>query len=210
MSDVFYLRSIDPPITPADVTEDAGGCFDMHRVSWKRSFLAADGGRTLCWHQAPDTESARHALRQLNASLEGVWPGCVIDGGDAAVSALNDVNFVAEITLPDRRAESPGAIAAALQRHDAAFVRCFVSCREPMAACVIQAPSDRAIRAALKAHPRARGSRVGVHVARVAGCRRSSPNVAAEGSLRTRMQVLAVLSSLRGGRGPRTAGVRRS
>src|SRR5690606_28898722 len=79
MSDVFYLRSIDPPITPEDVvlTADAGGCFDMHRVTWKQSFLSADGARMLCWYEAPDTESARIALRQLQANLEGVWPGTV-------------------------------------------------------------------------------------------------------------------------------------
>src|SRR5690606_41905112 len=76
MSDVFYLRSIDPPITPEDVvlTAEAGGCSDLHRVSWKHSFLSADGGPMLCWYIAPDTEPAPVALRPAKAALNGVSP----------------------------------------------------------------------------------------------------------------------------------------
>ena len=47
MSDVFYLRPIAPPITAADVYsmgDQAGGCFNLHGVDWKSSFLAQDGG----------------------------------------------------------------------------------------------------------------------------------------------------------------------
>ena len=84
MSDVFYLRPIDPPISPGDVhrmAQHAGGCFDLHRVDWKQSFLAADGGRMLCWYVAPDAESARLALRQLGSNMNAVWPGRVIGEG---------------------------------------------------------------------------------------------------------------------------------
>lgn len=151
MSDVFYLRSIDPPITPEDVvlTAEAGGCFDLHRVSWKHSFLSADGGRMLCWYIAPDTESARIALRQLKADLEGVWPGTVMGENGAGGPALSDANFVAELRLPDARARSLERVATALGHEDATLVRAFVSTREPRAACVVRAPSDGAVRAAL-------------------------------------------------------------
>lgn len=151
MSDVFYLRSIDPPITPEDVvlTADAGGCFDMHRVTWKQSFLSADGARMLCWYEAPDTESARIALRQLQANLEGVWPGTVAGGNGTGTPALSDANFAVELRLPDTQPESFEAIATALGQEDAVLVRGFVSMHEPRAVCVVRAPSDGAVRAAL-------------------------------------------------------------
>lgn len=151
MSDVFYLRSIDPPITPEDVvlTAEAGGCFDLHRVSWKQSFLSADGGRMLCWYEAPDAESARIALRQLKANLQGVWPGTVSGETGAGSPALCDANFVAEVRLFDARARSLEGIATALGQEDAALVRGFVSIREPRAVCVVKGPSDGAVRAAL-------------------------------------------------------------
>ncbi|HEX6994418.1 MAG TPA: hypothetical protein VF339_09770 [Gammaproteobacteria bacterium] len=151
MSDVFYLRSIDPPITPEDVvlTAEAGGCFDLHRVNWKQSFLSADGGRMLCWYEAPDTESARVALRQLKANLEGVWPGTVTHRNGAAAPALSEANFVAELRLPDAQARSLESVATALEQEDAALVRGFVSLREPTAVCIVRAPSDGAVRAAL-------------------------------------------------------------
>ncbi|HEX7081596.1 MAG TPA: hypothetical protein VF329_11330 [Gammaproteobacteria bacterium] len=151
MSDVFYLRSIDPPITPEDVvlTAEAGGCFDLHRVTWKQSFLSADGGRMLCWYEAPDAESARIALRQLKADLEGVWPGTVTGGNGAGTPALSDANFVAELRLPDEQARSLDGVATALEQEDAALVRGFVSIREPRAVCIVRAPSDGAVRAAL-------------------------------------------------------------
>lgn len=151
MSDVFYLRAIDPPVTPADVilTEDAGGCFDLHRVSWKQSFLSTDGGRMLCWYAAPDAESARIALRQLKASMEGVWPGTVMGGDGPGSPELADVNFLAELRLSEARAQGLDLVAEALRQEDAWLVRGFVSIPEPKAVCVVRAPSERAVRTAL-------------------------------------------------------------
>jgi len=150
MSDVFYLRSIDPAITPEDVvlTADAGGCFDLHRVTWKQSFLSADGNRMLCWYEAPDTESARLALRQLKANLQGVFPGTVTGDGTGSLP-LSDANFVAEIRLLDGQARNLEGIATALAQDDLSLVRGFVSLREPMAVCIVRAPSGVAVRSAL-------------------------------------------------------------
>jgi hypothetical protein len=80
MSDVFYLRPVEPAATPADVlamAQEAGGCFNLHRVDWKVSFLAGKGNRMMCWYQAPDAESARLALRQLGSDMNAVWAGQV-------------------------------------------------------------------------------------------------------------------------------------
>jgi len=151
MSDVFYLRSIEPPITPEDVvlTPEAGGCFDIHRVTWKQSFLSTDGARMLCWYEAPDTESARIALRRLKANLEGVWHGTVTGETGDGSPALSEANFAVELRLPDTQARSLAEIATALEQEDAALVRAFVSRNEPRGVCVVRAPSDGAIRAAL-------------------------------------------------------------
>jgi hypothetical protein len=102
MSDVFYLRAMDPPATRETVLESrdyAGGCFDLHRVNWVHSFLAADGGRMLCWYLAPDAESARLALRELGSDMSAVWPGHVLGGVEARDAAVSQVDVLAEVPL---------------------------------------------------------------------------------------------------------------
>lgn len=99
MSDVFYLRPVAPPITPADVqgmAQHAGGCFDLHGVTWEHSFLSADGGRMLCWYRAPDAESARLALRELGSNMNAVRAGTVTGEGPRS-APLAAANVVAEI-----------------------------------------------------------------------------------------------------------------
>jgi hypothetical protein len=97
MSDVFYLRPIDGPIEPRDVqimAVEAGGCFNIHRVDWELSFLAADGNRMLCWYRAPDAESARMALRQLGSDMNAVWAGSVlIQMGSKDATVLVEQSF---------------------------------------------------------------------------------------------------------------------
>ena len=105
MSDVFYLRDLEPAVTKSDVSEmaiSAGGCFNLHRVDWHRSLLAMDGSRMLCWYQAPDSESVRNALRQLGSDMNKVWSAA----GNLADLSLDEVNLVVEasaatFTLPD-------------------------------------------------------------------------------------------------------------
>lgn len=83
MSDVLYLRPVDPATTPDDVVamaSEAGSCFDLHRVDWVQSCLARNGARMLCWYRAADAESVRIALRQLGADLGGVHTMQVLHG----------------------------------------------------------------------------------------------------------------------------------
>lgn len=153
MSDIFYLRPIQPPIAPADVilTGEAGDCFKLHRVQWKHSFLSTEGGRMLCWYEAPDAESARIALRKLKASVEGVWAGNVIGDGVDGSPALSAANFVAELRLPGPPgAEGLDSLASTLRQEDVTLVRGFVSIREPKAVCVVRAASDVAVRSTLE------------------------------------------------------------
>jgi hypothetical protein len=156
MSDVFYLRSIDPPVAPTDVGEMSRyseGCFDLHRVEWLESFLATDGGRMLCWYRAPDAESARLALRQLGSDMAGVWPGKVI-GDNAADPPLTDAGMLAEFSLEE--AQSADALrarmsdAATLGGHGLTFVRGFVSTSGTRMACVFQSQSMAQLKSALE------------------------------------------------------------
>jgi hypothetical protein len=118
MSDVFYLRPITPPITPAiaqEMSTHAGGCFTLHRVDWLRSFLSSDGARMLCWYRAPDTESVRIAMRQLGADVRKVFPGTVSTLLDDAAAKDDSVPRIAAEYEFDAPANGSGhAIARSL------------------------------------------------------------------------------------------------
>lgn len=104
MSDVIYLRPMDPPITAEEVLRSVDyvdGCFNLHRVDWVHSFLSADGGRLMCWYQAPDAESARLALRDIGSDMRAVWP-CRVLGGVAPQSPeVSRAGVLAEVSLGD-------------------------------------------------------------------------------------------------------------
>jgi hypothetical protein len=153
MSDIFYLRSIDPPMTPRDVvlTDEAGDCFKLHRVNWRHSFLSADGARMLCWYEAPDAESARIALRRLRASTEGVFAGTVIGEDDPDSPAMSAASFVAELRYSAPSAQDAfAAVSTAFRERDITLVRGFASIREPKGVCIVRATNDRSVRSALE------------------------------------------------------------
>ncbi|HLT90124.1 MAG TPA: hypothetical protein VKZ85_04195 [Woeseiaceae bacterium] len=119
MSDVFYLRPVDPPATPEAVlasADEASGCFGLHRVEWTTSFLSADGGRLLCWYRAPDAESARLALRELGSDLAAVWPGKVLGGVAPRDPAVPQVDVLAELAFPSAPEADGEALLDALRR----------------------------------------------------------------------------------------------
>jgi hypothetical protein len=101
MSDVVYIRPVQPPIAAADahaMAREAGGCFDLHRVDWVQSYLSAQGDRMLCWYRAADTESVRLAMRQLGADLSAIHPVKVFGAPDENLAPA-DVGLVAEWQL---------------------------------------------------------------------------------------------------------------
>lgn len=102
MTDVFYLRSVSPPARLEDLpamAAQAQGCFGLHRVDWRMSFLSLDGSEMLCWYRAPDAESARIALRQLGADMEGVWPGRWGPPLQGGTDPLADVSVLAVVPV---------------------------------------------------------------------------------------------------------------
>ncbi len=115
MSDVFYLRPMDPPIRFDDLpamAAGAEGCFNIHRVDWRLSLLADDGSEMLCWYQSPDAESVRVALRQLESDMTHVWTGIPKPDINAeTVAALQE-----GITLVDLTAREPETFPTSVDR----------------------------------------------------------------------------------------------
>jgi hypothetical protein len=133
MSDVLYIRPIDPPATTADVqamAREAGSCFDLHRVDWIQSCLARDGTRMMCWYRAPDAESVRIALRQLGADLAGVHPISILDDRRSEDPGGCFEGFVAE-WAPNSTSASTSmadtARGAGSERHPVHLLQAFVS-----------------------------------------------------------------------------------
>jgi hypothetical protein len=152
MSDVFYLRPIDPPATPEavlDMARQSGGCFTLHKVDWEHSYLATDGARMLCWYRAPDAEAARNALKQLGSDMNAVWAGSVHD----AAGALADANVAVERSFDEpvtfeaiQALEDSGA--ACLENHHVRFVRSFFSADRKRMVCLYHAPDAESVRLA--------------------------------------------------------------
>lgn len=155
MSDVFYLRPIDPPATPEAVLEQgqqAGGCFDLHRVDWTHSFLSADGGRMLCWYRAPDAESARLALRELGEDMSAVWPGRVLGGVEPRDDAVAQVDVLAELGLGDSAATTDDLLATLRRVLPAAVEPAygFLSNRRDRMVCLLRGADADEVRSALE------------------------------------------------------------
>jgi hypothetical protein len=156
MSDVLYIRSIDPPINAGDaqaMAREAGGCFGLHRVDWIQSCLARDGGRMMCWYRAPDSESVRIALRQLGADLNGVHPISVLD--DRRSASRDDVceGFVAEWPPAPTSADTSIAEAArraGSERHPVQLLQTFVATPSGQVFGVYQAADLEALKTCLE------------------------------------------------------------
>jgi hypothetical protein len=100
------------------MSKHAGGCFDLHRVDWIRSFLSSDGARMLCWYRAPDAESVRIAMRQLGADLSKAFAGSARTLlHDAATADDSIPRVAAEYVFDSRDSQLSDAIVATLGGH---------------------------------------------------------------------------------------------
>jgi acetone monooxygenase len=65
MSDYVSILPLATPVDLEGVRKLAlHACLALHRVDWRRCYVAADGRRMLCWYRARDAESVRLVLRQ--------------------------------------------------------------------------------------------------------------------------------------------------
>ena len=177
MTDVFYLRPMDPPLKPDDLPvmiQHAAGCFDLHHVDWKHSFLSADGRRMLCWYRAPDAESARLALRELGSSLHGVWAGSVT-GEEAGAPSISTANLLAEVSFTDPlSSDDVASRVAALEREGVTVVRGIFSRRGTQWLGLLKVQDEQAARSALE--------RAGLSIERVWPGTAVTPKAAASGT----------------------------
>ena len=69
MTEVIVERHPDRPMTAADATaiiEGGNDCRAVHRLTWHRSLLSADGQRMMCHLTSPDLESVRKVCSALS------------------------------------------------------------------------------------------------------------------------------------------------
>jgi hypothetical protein len=154
MTDVVLERQFDPPLTVQDVLDMASagaGCFGLHRVVWNGSFLSRDGRRMVCHFTAPDTESARTALRQIGADATFCWPGSIHLAPGPRESLEPNVlvqrSFADPVELADIQAiEDAGARCLKIRRVE--FVRTYFSRDRTRMVCLYRAPDAESVRAA--------------------------------------------------------------
>lgn len=156
MTHVFLDREFPEPLDLVGFrpdVEDSLGCFDLHRVNWEESFLSADGRRLFCHFSAPDAESVRIALRQLDADMRVHWPGTVHDAPGVGEEEIHSANVMVHRSF-DEPAELDALQAIedanvhCLETHRVRFVRTFFSADRRRMACLYQAPDAESVRIA--------------------------------------------------------------
>jgi hypothetical protein len=144
-------RTFDEPLTPEDVLGGSGAlawCFDLHRVSWRGSFLRGDGRAMICRFSAPDIESVRLALREANADLSRLWSGTVHEMPQAgAPNVVVERSFETPVRFEDLEARER-AKAWCLDAHRVSPARSFFSLDRKRMLCFYRAPDAEAVRRA--------------------------------------------------------------
>lgn len=124
MASVFVEGMNDDPAAK----ETAANCSTIHRVGWRGGIRTESGEQLVAQFDAPDTESVRRALRNLDCNYERAWPGFVYRGAASVVP--NRAVVLASID-PPVSAEDTHLCRADLHRvHEvySEFARAYVSC----------------------------------------------------------------------------------
>jgi hypothetical protein len=157
---VISERSFVEPISFADIeamAERASWCFDLHHVGYRRSFLSLDGRRMVCHFEAPDAESVRNALRQLDKPFERVWTASIHNPPEAAIRGAPGSDEMARVVV-ERLFETPvdfGEIqamedrgASCRKQHRVRFLRTYFSADRRRMICCYAAPDAESVRLA--------------------------------------------------------------
>jgi hypothetical protein len=160
MEHVISERSFVEPIAYGDVeamAARAAWCFDLHRVGYRLSFLSLDGRRMVCQFAAPDAESVRNALRQLDKPFERVWTASIHDPPEAAIRMSSDCDEMARVVV-ERLFETPvdfaeiqaiqDRSASCLERHRVRSLRTYFSTDHCRMICCYAAPDAESVRLA--------------------------------------------------------------
>jgi len=156
MTDMFLERVFDPSLTPdgvMDLASQAADCFGTHRVEWHGSCLATDGRKMFCWFSAPDMESARIALRQVNVDTRVLWHGSVHDAPGVAAKDVAAANVLVERNFADGVAlqqiqDIEDAGIGCLESRNVRFIRTFFSADRKRMICLYEAPDAESVRQA--------------------------------------------------------------
>ncbi|HKO47550.1 MAG TPA: nickel-binding protein [Polyangiaceae bacterium] len=158
MTEVLVERHSEVPLTTTDIArmgEAGSGCLDIHRVSWNRSLLSADGRELICHFSAADLESVRHVIKS-QGPLHGrtfscTWrdPPGVTNDELAHANVFVSWNFEQPAVLEELRAQGDAG-AVCLQNHRVRFLRTFVSSDGRRVICLCLAPDAEAVRLALR------------------------------------------------------------
>lgn len=153
---VLLERSWDPPLTDAGMrmmSTTPHDCFGLNRVAWHGSMLSTDGRALVCHFSAPDTESARTALRQIGADVAGLWAGTIKDAPDVSGDEILSANvavtrrFDEPVEFADLQAIEDGA-SACLEIHRVRFLRSFFSADRRRMICLYRGPDAESVRLA--------------------------------------------------------------
>ena len=146
---LFLERTFDEPWTRDDVLDggrEASWCFEVHRVRWSGSFLAADGRAMICTFTAPDLESGRLAMRDAEMDLSLFWAGTVHGSpGRIAPNVVVERWFAAPTRYEDIKALSE-AKAWCLDTYNVKYSHTFLSTDGKRMLCFYSAPDAEAVR----------------------------------------------------------------
>lgn len=159
MTEVIVERHPDRPFTAADanaIIEGGNDCRAIHRLTWHRSLLAADGTQMICHLSSPDLESVRIALNSgPQPARTEIWACTVRDAPDLTLEALAQANILASW-----RFESPvtpeelGSIEAyggvCLQHHRVRVLRTFIASNRRRVMSLCSAADAESVRLALR------------------------------------------------------------
>jgi len=151
MTDIFLERNFELPLLFDDACSGAartGWCFTAHNVEWCSSFLATGGQQMLCWFRAPDAESARLALRTVQADIRVLWTGTVHDGPEPAVPNVLVKRTFAEPVAFEQIKALGEAGEWCLQAHRVKYARTFFSLDSKRMICLYRAPDAESVRVA--------------------------------------------------------------
>ena len=159
MTEVIVERHPDQAMTAADATaiiEGGSDCRAIHRLTWHRSVLSADGQRMMCHLTSPDLESVRIALKSGPQLIKTeIWACSVRDA-----PGLTEVELAQANVLVSFRFEQPmtpaeleaieGYGGVCLQSHRVRLLRAFVASDQRRVLCLCLAPDAESVRLALR------------------------------------------------------------
>jgi len=159
MTEVIIERHPDQPLTAADalaIVEGGIDCRAIHRLTWHRSLLAADGWQMICHVSSPDLESVRIALKSgPKPARTEVWSCTVRDTSELTPADLAQANVLArwkfdEPVTAEELESIEGYGGACLRDHRVRTLRTFISSDRRRVLCLCQAADAESVRIALR------------------------------------------------------------